>query len=191
MLALGSIFLKHSASTCCHSLFFSLLFSPPCPAMPFALSLQHQGPQHVSADECAWGHFQSCCVSAFNYWLRFEVLFSVFCFLCNVSLWMFVSLLQRAVKMQNQAGCRIWTWRSRYAKRQIAGLFMKFSAQKSKGFLRKRPQSSKYAKFNTMTFWGTSWKSCIFRLSFSFCNWRNCLDFITSFISITPRIVQA
>lgn len=104
MLALGSIVFKHSASTFCHSLFFSLFFSPPCPAMPFALSLQHQGPQHVSADECAWGHFQKSLLLITG--CVFEELFSVFCFLCNVSLWMFVSLLQRAVKMRSQAGRR-------------------------------------------------------------------------------------
>lgn len=104
MLALGSIFFQTFCLNLLPQLVFLPWLCPPCPAMPFALSPQHQGPQHVSADECAWGHFQSRAVSAFNYWLRFEELFSVFCFLCDVSPWMLVSLLQRAVKMQSQAG---------------------------------------------------------------------------------------
>lgn len=95
--------LPQLAATACFSPFF--LLALPCHAFRIKPSASRS-----PTCQCRWmcvGTFSK--FSAFNYWLRFEELFSVFCFLCDVSPWMFVSLLQRAVKMQRQAGRGIRT----------------------------------------------------------------------------------
>lgn len=62
MLALGSIFLKHSASTCCHSLFFSLVFLPALPCHAFRIK---PSASRSPTCQCRW-----MCVGTFSKLLR-------------------------------------------------------------------------------------------------------------------------